>query len=41
MVLDNTMGSGVTCIGAKELNRRYIGIENDLNYYNISVERCK
>ncbi|MDO8609518.1 MAG: site-specific DNA-methyltransferase, partial [bacterium] len=33
MVLDNTMGSGTTCIGAKQLNRKYIGIESDFDIF--------
>ncbi len=40
MVLDNTMGSGTTCLAAKELNRRFIGIEKDANYYEIACRRC-
>ena len=39
-VLDNTMGSGTTCLGAKELNRYFIGIEKELNYYQIAVKLC-
>jgi len=39
MVLDNTMGVGTTCLGAKELNRKFIGIEKDVKYYNLAVER--
>lgn len=38
MVLDNTMGSGTTCLGAKELNRRFIGVEKETEYYNIAVD---
>jgi len=40
MVLDNTMGSGTTCLGAKELNRKFIGIEKDAKYYEIACKRC-
>lgn len=40
MVLDNTMGSGTTCLAAKELNRRFIGIEKEANYYEIARRRC-
>ena len=40
MVLDNTMGSGTTCLAAKELNRRFIGIEKEANYYEIACRRC-
>lgn len=40
MVLDNTMGSGTTCLAAKELNRKFIGIEKDANYYEIACRRC-
>ena len=32
-VLDNTMGVGTTCVAAKSLNRRFIGIEKDAHYY--------
>ena len=39
VVLDNTMGSGTTCLAAKELNRKFIGIENDKKYYDVSVNR--
>ena len=38
-VLDNTMGSGTTGLACKELNRQYIGIEKDKNYYDVSVSR--
>ena len=39
-VLDHTMGSGTTCLGAKELNRRFIGIEKEVKYYEIACQRC-
>ena len=39
-VLDNTMGSGTTCLAAKELNRKFIGIEKEVNYYDIACRRC-
>ena len=38
-VLDNTMGVGTTCLGAKELNRKFIGIEKDVKYYDLAVAR--
>ena len=38
-VLDNTMGSGTTCLAAKELNRKFIGIEKDIKYYELAVAR--
>ncbi len=40
MVLDNTMGSGTTPLAAKELNRRFIGIEKEAHYYEIACRRC-
>lgn len=39
MVLDNTMGSGSTCVAAALENRRYIGIERDNKYYDITCAR--
>jgi site-specific DNA-methyltransferase (adenine-specific) len=39
MILDNTMGVGTTCLGAKELNRRFIGIEKEVKYYDLAVGR--
>lgn len=38
-VLDFTMGSGSTGIACKNLNRKFIGIELDEKYFDISVER--
>ena len=38
-VLDNTMGVGATCLGAKELNRSFIGIEKEVKYYDLAVGR--
>lgn len=39
LVLDNTMGSGTTCLAAKNLNRQFIGIEKEEKYFNIAKER--
>ena len=39
VVMDNCMGSNTTGLACKELNRQYIGIEKDKNYYDISVSR--
>ena len=39
IVLDNTMGVGTTCLGAKELNRNFIGIEKEVKYYDLAVAR--
>jgi DNA modification methylase len=33
------MGSGTTGVAAKNLNRKFIGIEIDEEYYNIANER--
>ena len=38
-VLDFTMGSGSTGVAAKNLNRNFIGIEMDDNYFKIATER--
>lgn len=39
LVLDNTMGSGTTCVACVNTNREYIGIEMDKDYYDIAVSR--
>ena len=39
VVLDCFMGSGTTGVACKELNRDFIGIELDQNYYDIACER--
>lgn len=38
-VLDPFCGSGTTCYVAKRLNRKYIGIEKEKEYFNISKRR--
>jgi len=38
-VLDFTMGSGTTGVAAKNLNRNFIGIEQDEKYFKIAEER--
>ncbi len=38
-VLDFTMGSGTTGVACKNLNRNFIGIEMDDNYFEISKNR--
>lgn len=39
IVLDNCMGSGSTGVACKNTNRRFIGIELEKKYYDISVKR--
>lgn len=38
-VLDNCMGSGTTGLACKNLNRNFIGIEIDENYFKIAKDR--
>lgn len=38
-VLDNCMGSGTTGVACKNLNRNFIGIEKDENYFDIAKKR--
>lgn len=40
-VLDFTMGSGTTGVACKNLNRKFIGIELDENYFNIAKTRIE
>lgn len=40
-VLDNTMGSGSTGVAAKNLNRDFIGIELDKDYFEIAKNRIE
>ena len=41
VVLDNTMGSGTTCVAAIKEKRRYIGIELDEAYFAIAKKRIQ
>lgn len=41
VVLDNSCGSGTTLLAAKNLNRQFIGIEKEKEYYDICLERLK
>ena len=38
-VLDFTMGSGTTGVACKNLNRRFVGIEREEDYYEIALNR--
>lgn len=39
LVLDSFCGSGSTLVAAKNLNREYIGIEMQREYYDVSLSR--
>ena len=39
VVMDNTMGSGSTGVACVNTNRKFIGIEMDEKYYDISCKR--
>lgn len=39
IVLDPFMGSGTTCVAAKQLNRKFIGIDINSDYCNIAKQR--
>lgn len=39
LILDSCVGSGTTCIAAKNTNRLYIGIEKDKHYYGLAINR--
>jgi site-specific DNA-methyltransferase (adenine-specific) len=41
LILDPFMGSGTSCVGAKQLNRSYIGIEISPKYCKIAQERLR
>lgn len=41
LILDFTMGSGSTGVAALNTNRRFVGIELDKNYYDISENRLR
>jgi len=40
-VLDNCMGSGTTGVACKNLGRKFIGIEQDANYFEIAKKRIE
>lgn len=41
LILDPFMGSGTTCVVAKKLNRKHIGIELDKTYFKIAKTRIE
>jgi DNA modification methylase len=34
------LNRGTTCLAAKNLNRKFIGIEKEHKYYEIACQRC-
>jgi site-specific DNA-methyltransferase (adenine-specific) len=40
-VLDNCMGSGTTGVACKNLNRKFIGIEKNEQYFEIAKRRIE
>ena len=40
-VLDNCAGSGSTGVACLNINRNFIGIENNMDYFNISLKRVE
>lgn len=40
-VLDNTCGSGTTCVAAIREKRNYVGIERDPHYYEVASKRVQ
>ena len=41
VILDNCMGSGTTGVACKKLNRRFIGIEKEKDYFEIAKDRIE
>lgn len=41
VVLDNCIGSGTTAVACMNTRRNFIGIEKEIEYFNISEERIK
>ena len=41
LILDNCMGSGTTGVACKHLNRQFLGIEKELEYYTIAKKRIE
>lgn len=41
LILDNCMGSGTTGVACVKLNRRFVGIELEEEYFNIAEKRIK
>lgn len=39
VVFDSFVGSGTTCVAAKELGRQYLGFEINEKYYKIAKDR--
>lgn len=41
LILDNAMGSGTTCVAARNTQRNFIGMDNNVTFYNKALARLE